>query len=148
MKVYNPQMHTAEHVLNQTMIRMFGTDRSFTMHLERKKSKCDYYFDRPLTKEEEQAIEKEVNRVIGLKLPVKEEYKSYSEAAEEYNVSRLPETESESVRVVHVGDYDSCLCIGAHVENTNEIGTFRLVSTSFESGVLRIRFKLNRDNGF
>lgn len=145
MKDYDPQMHTAEHVLNQTMIRMFESDRSFSMHLERKKSKCDYYFDRPLTEEEERAIEEEVNRVISLNLPVKEEYKSYSEAAELYDVSKLPETESESVRVVHVGDYDSCLCIGSHVENTSEIGTFRLVSSSYESGVLRIRFKLNRN---
>jgi alanyl-tRNA synthetase len=145
MKDYDPQMHTAEHVLNQTMIRMFGSDRSFSMHLERKKSKCDYHFDRPLTEEEERAIEKEVNRIISMNLPVKEEYKSYSEAAEIYDVSKLPETESESVRVVHVGDYDSCLCIGSHVNNTSEVGTFRLVSSSYESGVLRIRFKLNRN---
>jgi alanyl-tRNA synthetase len=145
MKDYDPQMHTAEHVLNQTMIRMFGSDRSFSMHLERKKSKCDYHFDRPLTEEEERAIEKEVNRIISMNLPVKEEYKSYSEAAEIYDVSKLPETESESVRVVHVGDYDSCLCIGSHVNNTSEVGTYRLVSSSYESGVLRIRFKLNRN---
>jgi alanyl-tRNA synthetase len=145
MKDYDPQMHTAEHVLNQTMIRMFGSDRSFSMHLERKKSKCDYYFDRPLKEEEERAIEEEVNRIISLNLPVKEEYKSYSEAAKIYDVSKLPETESESVRVVHVGDYDSCLCIGSHVNNTSEVGTFRLVSSSYESGVLRIRFKLNRN---
>ncbi len=145
MKDYDPQMHTTEHVLNQTMIRMFGTDRSFSMHLERKKSKCDYYFDRSLTGEEERAIEEEVNRIISLNLPVKEEYKSYYEAAEIYDISKLPETESESVRVVHVEDYDSCLCIGAHVDNTSEIGIFRLISTSFESGVLRIRFKLDRD---
>jgi alanyl-tRNA synthetase len=145
MKDYDPQMHTAEHVLNQTMIRMFGSDRSFSMHLERKKSKCDYHFDRPLTEEEERAIEKEVNRIISMNLPVKEEYKSYSEAAEIYDVSKLPETELESVRVVHVGDYDSCLCIGSHVNNTSEVGTYRLVSSSYESGVLRIRFKLNRN---
>ncbi|MGM0497911.1 MAG: hypothetical protein ACQESJ_08340 [Bacteroidota bacterium] len=145
MKDYDPQMHTAEHVLNQTMIRMLGSDRSFSMHLERKKSKCDYYFDRPLTKEEERALEDEVNRIISLNLAVKEEYKSYSKAAEVYDVSRLPKTEGQSVRVVHVGNYDSCLCIGAHVKNTSEIGTFKLVSTSFESGILRIRFKLNHN---
>jgi len=148
MKDYDPQMHTAEHILNQTMIRMFGSDRSFSMHLERKKSKCDYYFDRPLKEEEERAIEEEVNRIISLNLPVKEEYKSFSEAAEVYDVSRLPGTESESIRIVHVGDYDSCLCIGSHVNNTSEVGTFRLVSSSYESGLLRIRFKLKRGKGY
>ena len=35
-------MHTAEHILNQTMIRMFGCERSKNTHIERKKSKCDY----------------------------------------------------------------------------------------------------------
>jgi len=37
-----PPMHTAEHILNQTMIRMFGCERSKNTHIERKKSKCDY----------------------------------------------------------------------------------------------------------
>ena len=137
-------MHTAEHILNQTMIRMFGCGRSFSMHLEKKKSKCDFYFDRSLTEEEEAAIEEQVNRVISSDLPVIEEFKTYSEAAKYYDVSVLPGKDVESVRIIHVGNYDSCLCIGAHVERTSEVGSFRIVSTSFESGVLRIRFKLNR----
>ena len=37
-----PPMHTAEHILNQTMVRMFGCPRSKNAHIERKKSKCDY----------------------------------------------------------------------------------------------------------
>ena len=37
-----PPMHTAEHILNQTMVRMFGCPRSRNAHIERKKSKCDY----------------------------------------------------------------------------------------------------------
>lgn len=144
MKNYNPQMHTAEHILNQTMIRMFGCDRSFSMHLEKKKSKCDYYFERALTKEEERAIEEKVNEVILRNLPVQEKFIDLSEAAHLYDVSRLPDNNLKSVRVINVGDYDSCMCIGEHVENTSEIGTFRIVSSSFENGVLRIRFKLER----
>ncbi len=42
-KDYDPPMHTAEHVLNQTMIRLFGTGRNFSAHLNRGKSKCDYH---------------------------------------------------------------------------------------------------------
>jgi Ser-tRNA(Ala) deacylase AlaX len=37
-----PPMHTAEHILNQTMVRMFGCPRSRNAHIEKKKSKCDY----------------------------------------------------------------------------------------------------------
>ena len=41
-KDYNEPMHTAEHILNQTMVRMFNCGRSKNAHIERKKSKCDY----------------------------------------------------------------------------------------------------------
>lgn len=144
MKQYDPQMHTTEHILNQTMIRMFGCDRSFSMHLEKKKSKCDYYFDRPLTQQEEQIIQDKVNRVINLGLPVTEKYVDMSEAGQLVDTSRLPEQDIHSVRIVNVGDYDSCPCIGEHVSNTAEIGEFRITTTSYENGVLRIRFKIDQ----
>ena len=63
-KDYNEPMHTAEHILNQTMIRMFQCNRSFSNHIERKKSKCDYYFHRPLNAIEIQLIEQKVNEII------------------------------------------------------------------------------------
>lgn len=144
MKRYDSQMHTAEHILNQTMIRMFGCDRCFAMHLERKKSKCDYYFNRPLTEDEEEQIQEKVNRVINLGLPVTEKHVDMSEAGHLYDISKLPDQDLHSVRIVMVGDYDSCPCIGEHVSNTSEIGEFRITTTSFENGVLRIRFKLDR----
>ena len=38
---YEPAQ-TAEHILNRTMVSMFGCPRSRNAHIERKKSKCDY----------------------------------------------------------------------------------------------------------
>ncbi len=35
-KVFDPHMHTAEHILNQTMIRLFGCNRCFSAHIEKK----------------------------------------------------------------------------------------------------------------
>ena len=145
MKDYDPQMHTTEHILNQTMIRMFGCDRSFSMHLEKKKSKCDYHFDRALTEQEEQIIQDKVNRVINLGLPVTEKYVDMSEAGSLYDTSKLPDQDIQHLRIVEVGNYDSCPCIGPHVDNTSDIGHFRITTTSFENGVLRIRFKIDRD---
>ena len=52
-----PPMHTAEHILNQTMVRMFGCSRSRNAHIERKKSKCDYLLAECPTPEQVQAIE-------------------------------------------------------------------------------------------
>ena len=56
----------------------------------------------------------------------------------------LPDGASETVRVVKVGDYDECLCIGVHVENTSEIGTFKIISHDWdeEAKRWRMRFKL------
>ena len=46
--------------------------------------------------------------------------------------------------MVHVGDYDECLCIGTHVHNTSEIGTFRILSHDWDADThrWRMRFKL------
>jgi misacylated tRNA(Ala) deacylase len=143
MKSYDPQMHTAEHILNQTMVRMFSCERSFSSHIEKKKSKCDYRFDRPLSHDEELELEKQVNDVISRNLEVKEKFLPLNEAAEKFNLNRLPEGAGNEVRIVTVGNYDICPCIGPHVKNSSEIGVFQLVSTSFENDILRIRFKLS-----
>jgi misacylated tRNA(Ala) deacylase len=143
MKEYSdPRMHSAEHILNQTMVRMFNCGRCFRAHIEKKKSKCDYHFDRPLTGEELDRIESKVNQVIKSDLPVREEFLGREEAQVQYNLERLPEDTGDRIRIIRVGDYDACPCIGPHVKSTGEIGGFRILSSSFEDGVLRIRFKL------
>ncbi|MCX6237406.1 MAG: hypothetical protein NTY07_07600 [Bacteroidia bacterium] len=142
MKSYDPQMHTAEHILNQTMVRMFGCERSFSSHIEKKKSKCDYRFDRPLTQYEELELVNQINEVIRRNIEVKEQFLTLAEASEKFSLSRLPEGTGDEVRIVTVGDYDACPCIGPHVMNTSEIGVFQLVSTTCENGILRVRFKL------
>ena len=63
-KEYDPRMHSAEHILNQTMVRMFNRGRAFSAHVEKKKSKCDYHFDRDLTPGEREELERRVNDVI------------------------------------------------------------------------------------
>ena len=144
-KQFDPHMHTAEHILNQTMVRLFGTGRCFSAHIERKKSKCDYHFTRELSTAEISRIEKEINTVIAAGLPVKEEFVSRRAAESRFDLSRLPADSGEQIRIVRVGDYDSCPCIGPHVNSTAALGNFRITSSSFEDGVLRIRFKLKRN---
>jgi misacylated tRNA(Ala) deacylase len=146
-KDYDPRMHSAEHILNQTMVRMFHCGRSFSMHLEKKKSKCDYHFDRNLTEEEIREIERRVNEVIHSDAVVREELLSRNEAAHAFDLSRLPDQTGDVVRIIRIGDYDACPCIGQHVQTTKEIGTFRIISTSYEGGVLRVRFKLHNGDG-
>lgn len=141
-KNYDPQMHTAEHILNRTMVNMFGTGRAFSAHLEKKKSKCDYHIDRNLNDDEIKAVEDKVNEEIRKNHNVSEEFVLRSEAVIKYNLSRLPEEAGENIRIIHVGDYDACPCSGPHVKNTYEIPGFRIISRDFAEGVLRIRFRL------
>ena len=137
-----PPMHTAEHILNGTMVRLFGCPRSRNAHIERKKSKCDYLLDACPTDEEVARIEAAVNEVIGRNLDVTIEYMPRSEAAALVDLSKLPEDASETLRIVRVGDYDACACIGAHVKNTAEIGTFKILSHDYADGRWRVRWKV------
>lgn len=67
----------------------------------------------------------------------------------------LPEDASETLRLVRIGNYDICPCIGLHVESTKEIGSFKITSTTFAegssadasgaSGSFRIVFIVNTD---
>lgn len=138
-------MHTAEHILNGVMVETFGCDRCFSAHINPKKSKCDYHLERDLTKEEAKEVEARVNEQISRNLPVQEEKMSLAEARKRFNLKRLPEG-VKSVRIIHIGDYDACPCIGQHVARTNEIGHFTLTTHSWSDGVLRIRFKLADEN--
>jgi len=139
----DPRMHSAEHILNQTMVRKFDTGRCFTAHIEKKKSKCDYRFHRPLTEAETRQIEEEVNRIIRSDLPIHETFMTREESRKRFNLDRLPEGAGDSIRIVMIGEYDACPCIGPHVDSTAQIVDFRIISTGFEEGVLRIRFKLS-----
>lgn len=137
-----PPMHTAEHILNQTMVRMFSCPRSKNAHIERKKSKCDYELAEAPTPEQMQEIERRVNEVIDQHLPVTIEFMPKEEAAAIVDLSKLPEDASNTLRIVRIGDYDACACIGTHVQNTSEIGHFKLLTYDYAEGRLRLRFKL------
>lgn len=139
-----PPMHTCEHIINQTMIRLFGCGRSVSAHIERKKSKLDYRLTACPTEEQIKNLENTVNQIIMQHLPVTTEFITQEEAKGRFDLKRLPEDASETVRVVKVADYDECLCIGTHVANTSEIGTFKIISHDWdgENKRWRIRFKL------
>ena len=141
-KDYYPPMHSAEHILNQTMVRMFNCERSANAHIEKKKSRIDYALPRNVTEEEVREIERRVNEIIKQNVTVLETFLSRAEAARQFNLERLPDTAGDPLRIIRIGEYDSCPCIGHHVKSTGEIGGFRIVSTSYENGTLRLRFKL------
>ncbi len=136
--------HTAEHLLNQTMIRLFGCERSKNAHIERKKSKINYTLQAQPTQEQIDEVEKQMNHLIQMDLPVKYEFVQRDNVPDDVRLDRLPEDASETLRLVRIGDYDVCPCIGTHVMSTAEIGTFHINSTSWneETKSFRIVFKV------
>ena len=137
-----PPMHTCEHIVNRTMVNIFGCGRAVSAHIERKKSKLDFALPKAPSVEDIENIEKTVNEGIARHLPVTTEFITQEEAVGRFDLKRLPDNASDTVRIVRVGDYDECLCIGLHVTNTSEIGTFRIISSDYKDGIFRIRFKL------
>lgn len=143
-KLEHEPSHTCEHILNATMVAMFGCPRSRNAHVERKKSKCDYLLDAEPSAETVAEIERKVNEVIASGLDVTVEFVTRDQAASIVDLSKLPEDASETLRIVRIGDYDACACIGAHVSNTSEIGQFKIISHSYADGVWRLRWKVVR----
>ncbi len=141
-KNYHEPMHTAEHILNQTMVRMFGCSRSVNAHIEKMKSKCDYFLSLTPTAEEIVEIERRVNEIIDSNLPVYEEFVVRDEAAKYVDLAKLSAEAGNLLRIIHIGNYDACACIGQHVSNTSAIGKFKIISNDFENGRWRVRFKL------
>lgn len=137
-----PPMHSAEHLLNGEIARRYGCGRAFSAHIERKKSKLDYRLPQALTDAELRSLEEYVNNAVAADVDVWEEFVSQAEAMEHFDMGKLPDDASEVLRVVHIGDYDACLCAGAHVKRTSEIGVLRITSGRWQDGVQRIVFRL------
>ena len=139
-----PPAHTAEHLLNQTMIRLFGCDRSYNAHIERKKSKMSFHLKQKPSRQEEKQIEVRMNELIAADLPVTFEYVDRNHLPEGISIDRLPEDASEMLRLVRIGDYDVCPCIGKHVRSTSQIGRFQMLGTNWdeEQRSFRVRFKV------
>lgn len=139
-----PPAHTAEHLLNQTMQRLFGCERSFNAHIERKKSKMSFHLDHKPSRQEEKEIEHRMNELIAEDLPVTFEFVTRDNLPEEISLDRLPDGASETIRLVHIGDYDVCPCIGRHVRSTSQIGRFEVLGTNWDEQErsFRVRFKI------
>lgn len=148
MNVHNkeefPPAHTAEHLLNQTMIRMFGCERSRNAHVERKKSKISYILERKPDRKAEKEIERRMNELIEEDMPVTFEFVTRDALPDGIALDKLPEDASETIRLVRIGDYDVCPCIGKHVRSTSQIGRFEMLGTNWdeEKRSFRIRFKV------
>jgi Ser-tRNA(Ala) deacylase AlaX len=103
-----------------------------------------FYLDRKPTRQEEKEIEVRMNEVIAEDLPVTFEYVTRDELPDDISLDRLPDDASETIRLVRIGDYDVCPCIGKHVRSTSQIGRFEMLGTNWDEKErsFRVRFKI------
>jgi Ser-tRNA(Ala) deacylase AlaX len=103
-----------------------------------------FYIDHKPTRQEEREIERRMNELIEEDLPVTFEFVTRDNLPEGISVDRLPDDVSETIRLVRIGDYDVCPCIGKHVRSTSQIGRFEMLGTNWEEHEhsFRVRFKI------
>ena len=85
-----------------------------------------------------------MNELIEEDLPVTFEFVTLDELPEGIDADRLPADVSETIRLVRIGDYDVCPCIGKHVRSTSQIGRFEMLGTNWDEHErsFRVRFKI------
>ena len=139
--------HTATHLLNAAIKKVLGTDahqRGSNITVDR--MRFDFNCDHKLTPEEKEKIENLVNEWIQAGLPVTKQEMKKEEAIKSGAECMFIEKYPEIVTVYTIGDVSKELCGGPHVENTKELGKFKIKKEeSSSSGVRRIKAILIKD---
>ncbi len=136
------KLHTATHLLNQVLREVLNKPEIYQKgsNINPERLRFDFNFPRKLTKEELQEVEDLVNEKIKEALPVKCEEMPLEKAKSQGAIGIFDEKYGEKVKVYSIGDFSKELCAGPHVENTKELGHFKIKKEeSSSAGVRRIK---------
>lgn len=133
--------HTATHLLNAALKQVISKDvhqRGSNITTER--MRFDFNCDHKLTDEEKQKVEELVNEWIKQEIPVTVEEMSKQEAIDSGAECMFIEKYPDMVTVYSIGNVSKELCGGPHVQNTKELGHFKIKKEEASSaGVRRIK---------
>lgn len=136
------KLHTATHLLNEALRKVLKKEDIIQKgsNITPERLRFDFNFDRKLTKEELKKVEDLVNEVIKKELPVNKQEITYEEAKKQKIQGVFEDKYEEKVSVYSVGDFSKELCGGPHVENTKELGHFKIKKEeSSAAGIRRIK---------
>lgn len=135
------KLHTATHLLNEALRRVLGKEITQKgSNITHERLRFDFNFDRKLTDQEIKDVEELVNGQIKEALPVKRIETTLDEAIRMGSQAVFEQKYGEQVSVYSIGDFSMELCSGPHVENTGELGRFKIIKEEgISAGVRRIR---------
>lgn len=132
--------HTSTHLLHATLRKVLGEHaRQEGSFVEPGRFHFDFMHFKALNDDEITAIEDLVNKKIMETIPVEKFYTTIDEAKRMGAMALFGEKYGEKVRVVRIGDFSIELCGGIHLDNTGEIGLFKIISQeSAAAGIRRV----------
>ncbi len=135
------KLHTATHLLHQALRQVLGDEVAQKgSNITAERLRFDFSFGRKVDKEEQQKVEAIINDVIAARLPVTMEEMTVDEAKAQGAIGLFESKYGEKVKVYSIGDFSKEICGGPHVQNTSELGSFKIKKEeSSSAGVRRIK---------
>ena len=133
--------HTLAHLMLAALQTMYGPDIiQKGCNITSERIRFDFNLDHKMTDEEKAELTKIVNEKIKEGIPVTMEEMSYEEAKKRGAHGTFEDRYGSIVKVYSIGDFSKEICGGPHVNNTSELGTFKITKEeSSSAGVRRIK---------
>ena len=133
--------HTATHLLNAALKEVLGSDtHQKGSNITDERMRFDFNCDHKLTEEEKEQIENLVNQWIQEEIPVTKESMTKEEALKRNAEAMFIEKYPDILTVYFIGNVSKEICGGPHVQNTKELGIFRIKKEEASSaGIRRIK---------
>lgn len=137
-RLFTTRNHTAAHLLYRALKDVLSEDvEQAGSEVGPNNLRFDFTWSKAVTDEELLEVENIVNKKIFEALDVKKETMAKDEATEKGAIGLFEDKYGDIVRVLSIGDYSIELCGGLHVDNTDEIGIFKIIDESSISARVR-----------
>jgi len=135
------KLHTATHLLHAALRNIFGDNvKQMGSNITHERLRFDFAFERKLTDEEIKKVEQIVNKAIEESIDVIVVDRTLEEAKQDNVIGLFESKYDDVVKIYYMGNFSKEMCGGPHVNNTSELGKFKIIKEeSSSAGVRRIK---------